>query len=162
METACINHKHETRELPRMFDGLHPKDIVYVTCVDCREIGREGFLFTSAGNIPHAQMLEDIHLVLSGKKLIVLQCHTDCAKSKFECPREDHEPLDVYKERLEEHTLARTWRSAQFLLEDSAIMNGILNGMKFMVARHNVETDKVEYFERETSELIFRNLKKAA
>lgn len=162
METMCTDHKHVTREVPEIFRGLRAQDIVYVTCVDCREIGREGFLFTSAGNIPHPQMLEDIHLVLSGKKLMVLQCHTDCAKSKYECPREDHEPLDIYKARLEEHTLARTWKSAQFLLEDSAIINGILNGMKFIVARHNVETDKVEYFERETSELVFMNLRKAA
>ena len=138
----------------QLLHSIHPSDIITITCIDYRERPREGYLLTSAGNIPHPHLMEDLHLVLNEKKALILRCHTDCAKSKAELPRGEREDDIEYSERLERHTLNRMWRDAQVLLRDPEVADAMKGGMVFLMARFNTTNGKAEYFHEESNRLV--------
>ena len=145
---------HQLIPFPELLNMLEHREIVAITCIDHRECNREGFLLTSAGNIPHTHLMEDLHLILKGRKALILRCHTDCAKSKAELPRIINESEQDYSERLEVHTLKRLWRDARVLLSDKVVQNALCNGLRFCAEKFDVRTGQVEYFERQSSALI--------
>ncbi|RIL06728.1 MAG: hypothetical protein DCC75_10620, partial [Proteobacteria bacterium] len=93
--------------IPALLRELPKDSIVSISCIDYRIGELPGYHLTSAGNIPHGALVEDLHLVLPEKKLLLLSCHTDCAKSKTQLPRMEGETEESYSVRLEAHTLAR-------------------------------------------------------
>lgn len=131
------------------------KDIVVISCIDYRESGRHGFLLTSAGNIPHPSLIEDLHLVLPNKKFLVLQGHSDCAKSMREVgPQKEGEPDTLYKGRVDLHTLKRLWRDAERLLSDPDVKDAVRNGMRFCAAFRDVTRGETVYLEDRSRELV--------
>ncbi len=132
-----------------------PSDVIKITCIDWRGGDRGAYLLTSAGAVVHSAMVEDLGLVLAGKKALLLQGHSDCAKSKAECPRFSGETDSHYAKRVDEWSLVRLWRNAGRLLDVPEVQRAILeDGLKFCVAFHDVARNKVKFFERETAELL--------
>ena len=138
----------------REFEKCKPDQIITITCVDYREHAREGFLFTSAGNVVNKYLVDDLHLILPGKKMLLLRGHTDCAKSKKEVPQQIGEDLSSYHERVERRTLERLWDQARVLLTDAEIRAGIGSGLRFCAAMLDTHTGLVRYYERQSALLI--------
>lgn len=140
------------------FDGwlktLDPSSVVTISCIDYREQGRQSYLLTSAGNVVHPTLLEDLHLVLSGKHALVLRAHTDCAKSKREVPRIPGECDRDYSSRVEERTLQRLWQQARILLGDPEVQAAILNGLGFCVGRLDIVSGKTSWFQKASCRLV--------
>lgn len=134
--------------------SVQANEAITITCIDYREGKREGYLLTSAGNIPHPKLLDDLHLVLDGKKALILRCHSDCAKSKSEVKRKLGEALDVYLVRVEAHTLERLWKSTRELLADPAVKKAVRDGLLFCAAKYDVVTGETTYFEEESNRLV--------
>ena len=139
--------------IERSLEEFHPSTIITVTCMDYRVQRRRGFLLTSAGNIVHPTMLADIHLILPGKKAILLQAHTDCQKTKSEVARIRGESEEAYQARVEQRTMERLWENARVLMNDQLIAKAIENGMLFCASLFDVNARKVTYFEKESRSL---------
>lgn len=163
-QLLTLDHQETDQQLDSSFSAARfrhpalnlfpPNETVVLACIDYREYGREGFLITSAGNIPHQHVLDDLHLILPGKKLLVLRCHTDCAKSKAEVPKMVGELESDYAERVEEHTLRRLWRDAETLLQDYGVKAALRNGLQFLAGRFDVHSQETEYFFRRSKSLV--------
>jgi len=140
-----------------------PQQIVKITCMDWREGDRGAYLLTSVGAVVHAHLVGDLELVLTGKKIILLQGHSDCAKSKAECPRKEGEHPEDYARRVDDWTILRLWRSAGALLEIPSIREAMMNqGLELCVAFNDLSRQRVRYFERESAELVRSKLSRLA
>ena len=135
-------------------ETLQPHEIAYITCMDFRELPRHGYTLSCAGAIPHAEIRSGLELVLPQTKLLILRAHTDCAKSKAETVRRQNESDNGYAARVEARTIERLWEGAITLLSDPAVAAAIEGGMVFCMALLDVESRQVEYFERQSSELV--------
>ena len=122
--------------------------------MDLRELPRHGYTLSCAGAIPHEEIRAGLELVLPSTKLLLLRGHTDCAKSKAETARYPDESANAYAARVEARTLERLWEGAVTLLSDRAVAKAIEDGMVFCMALLDVETRQVEYFERQSNELV--------
>lgn len=156
--------KEEGRESIGERLGRTPShQVLKITCIDWREGGRGAYLLTSAGAAVHQQLIRDLELVLSGKKILLLQGHSDCAKSKAECPRREGETAERYARRVDDWTILRLWRGAGALLEVPAIREAITHrGLELCVAFNDLSRQQVRYFERETEMLVRSKLSRLA
>ncbi len=141
-------------EFEKFLRIIDRKDVVTVTCIDYREHDREGYLLTSAGNIPHSHLMNDLHLILAGKQALILRSHTDCAKSKAETFKHPGESDELYRDRVEMRTLERMWDSARILLSDPSIQNAIRGGMRFCMCLNALNLNYTHYFEKHSAALV--------
>jgi len=144
------------RDFATLMEVTPRSETIAISCVDYREKGREGYLLTSAGAVPHDHLMDDLHLILPGKRLLLLRGHTDCAKSKAQVARIEDEPEADYSTRVEAQTMKRLWAAAETLLGDDAVKNAMNDGLKFCVALYDVLRSETIYFERESAELAQR------
>ena len=147
-------HAQSDNTVSELEQTLQPNQIACITCMDFRELPRHGYTLSCAGAIPHDEIRSGLALVLPQTELLLLRAHTDCAKSKAETARRSDESDRSYAARVEARTIERLWEGAITLLSDHAVQAAIERGMVFCMALLDVESRQVEYFEKQSRQLV--------
>ena len=134
-----------------------PRETVVIGCIDYRDQEVSGYHLTAAGARVHEPMLEDLQLILHHKQFLVLQGHTDCAKTRSENPRRPEESDEGYRRRIDKATVTRLWRDATKLIALPIVREAMEEGLRFCVALHDVRLGQKVYFEQETKSLMARH-----